>query len=95
MSDDEHRSGKLELCTKEMTDLEVRLKYRKSEEDDWTKVEDKALRKRIQDRLAKRKSRIFPALQFGLREIDQIARKERSKAREKARERDYLLQEAI
>ena len=42
-----------------MTDLEVRLKYSKSEEDDWTKVEDKALRKRIQDRLAKRKSRIF------------------------------------
>ena len=43
----------------EMTDLEVRLKYSKSKEDDWTKVEDKTLRKRIQDRLAKRKSRIF------------------------------------
>ncbi|KAF6217692.1 hypothetical protein HO133_006519 [Letharia lupina] len=39
------------------TDLQVRLKYSKSEKDDWTKVEDKALRKRIQDRLAKRKSR--------------------------------------
>ena len=71
-----------------MTDLEVRLKYSKSEEDDWTKIEDKALRKRIQDRLAKRKSRIVPAMHFGLPEADQIARKERSKAREKERERD-------
>lgn len=65
-----------------MSDLEVRLKYSKSEEDDWTKVEDKALRKRIQDRLAKRKSRISPALRFDLPEADQIARKERSEARE-------------
>ena len=39
-----------------MTDLQVRLAYSKSEKDDWTKVEDKALRKKIQDRLAKRKS---------------------------------------
>lgn len=39
-----------------MTDLRVRLAYSKSERDDWTKVEDKALRKKIQDRLAKRKS---------------------------------------
>lgn len=39
-----------------MTDLQVRLAYGKSEKDDWTKVEDKALRKKIQDRLAKRKS---------------------------------------
>ncbi|KAK4692853.1 hypothetical protein P7C71_g4434, partial [Lecanoromycetidae sp. Uapishka_2] len=40
-----------------MNDLEVRLKYKKSEADDWTKVEDKALRKKLQNRLAKRKSR--------------------------------------
>lgn len=40
-----------------MSDLQVRLKYSKSERDDWTKIEDKTLRKRIQDRLAKRKSR--------------------------------------
>ncbi|MCJ1460129.1 hypothetical protein MMC28_010508 [Mycoblastus sanguinarius] len=40
-----------------MSDLEVRLKYCKSETDDWTKVEDKALRKKIQNRLAKRKNR--------------------------------------
>lgn len=38
-----------------MADLQVRLKYKKSEADDWTKVEDKALRKKIQNRLAKRK----------------------------------------
>ena len=78
-----------------MTDLEVRLKYSKSEEDDWTKVEDKALRKRIQDRLAKRKSRIFPALHLDLPEADQIARKERSEAREKEGERDHLFQEDV
>lgn len=46
------------------TDLQVRLKYSKSEKDDWTKVEDKALRKRIQDRLAKRKSRMFRRTAF-------------------------------
>ena len=45
-----------------MTDLQVRLKYSKSERDDWTKVEDKALRKRIQDRLAKRKSRTLHSI---------------------------------
>lgn len=48
----------------EMTDLEVRLKYRQSEKDDWTKVEDKALRKKIQNRLAKRKSRMSHRMVF-------------------------------
>ena len=48
----------------EMTDLEVRLKYRQSEKDDWTKVEDKALRKKIQNRLAKRKSRMSHRIVF-------------------------------
>ena len=38
-------------------DLQVKLKYKKGERDDWTKVDDKALRKKIQNRLAKRKSR--------------------------------------
>ena len=39
-------------------DLEARLKYKKDEADDWTKVEDKVLRKKIQNRLAKRKNRM-------------------------------------
>ncbi len=39
-----------------MNDLEVKLQYKKSDADDWTKVEDKALRKKLQNRLAKRKS---------------------------------------
>lgn len=39
-----------------MDDLQVRLQYRKSDADDWTKVVDKAQRKKIQNRLAKRKS---------------------------------------
>lgn len=39
-----------------MADLQVRLQYKQSDADDWTKVEDKALRKKIQNRLAKRKS---------------------------------------
>ena len=42
-----------------LSDLQVRLKYCKSETDDWTRVEDKALRKKIQNRLAKRKSRML------------------------------------
>ena len=42
-----------------MTDLKVRLKYSRSEKEDWTKIEDKALRKKIQNRLAKRKSRML------------------------------------
>ena len=41
-----------------MGDLDVRLKYKKDEGDDWTKVEDKILRKKIQNRLAKRKNSI-------------------------------------
>lgn len=41
-----------------VTDIQVRLKYSQSEKDDWTKVEEKALRKKIQNRLAKRKSRL-------------------------------------
>ena len=45
-----------------MTDLQVRLAYSKSERDDWTKVEDKALRKKIQDRLAKRKSSMLHSI---------------------------------
>ena len=40
-------------------DLNVRLKYRKGDSEDWTKIQDKALRKKIQDRLAKRKSSTF------------------------------------
>ena len=38
-------------------DVQIRLKYSQNENDDWTKVEDKAIRKKIQNRLAKRKSR--------------------------------------
>jgi len=41
-----------------MADLQVRLRYKKVDAEDWTKVEDKALRKKIQNRLAKRKSRM-------------------------------------
>ncbi len=48
----------------EMSDLQVRLKYKKSEKDDWTKIEDKALRKKIQNRLAKRKSRMLRCTTF-------------------------------
>ncbi|KAK5093987.1 hypothetical protein LTS08_008771 [Lithohypha guttulata] len=40
-----------------MTDLQVKLQYKKTHAEDWTQVEDKALRKKIQNRLAKRKSR--------------------------------------
>ena len=50
----------------EMSDLQVRLKYKKSEKDDWTKIEDKALRKKIQNRLAKRKSRMSHFTKFFL-----------------------------
>ena len=47
-----------------MADLKVRLKYSRSEKDDWTKIEDKALRKKIQNRLAKRKSRTSHRMTF-------------------------------
>ncbi len=39
-----------------MDDLQSKLLYKKSDADDWTKVDDKALRKKLQNRLAKRKS---------------------------------------
>ena len=46
-----------------MYDEEERLRLQKSEADDWTKIEDKVLRKKLQDRLAKRKqSRLTPDL---------------------------------
>ena len=49
-----------------LSDLQVRLKYKQSEKDDWTKIEDKALRKKIQNRLAKRKSRMLHRLDVHL-----------------------------
>lgn len=45
-------------------DLELRLKYKKGDDDDWTKVEDKAVRKKLQNRLAKRKSRTYYCYRF-------------------------------
>ena len=53
----------------DLSDLQVRLKYKKSEKDDWTKVEDKALRKKIQNRLAKRKSRMLHCLAFFFKKL--------------------------
>ena len=49
-----------------MTDLQVRLKYSQSDKDDWTKIEDKTLRKKIQNRLAKRKSRMLHGMTISL-----------------------------
>lgn len=68
------------------TDLQVRLKYSQSEKDDWTKVEDKAVRKKIQDRLAKRKSRTSHRV-LPKDEIDSLVRNERTKRQEKDKER--------
>lgn len=45
-----------------MGDLAVRLQFKITDEEDWTGVEDKALRKKIQNRLAKRKSRASACL---------------------------------
>lgn len=53
-----------------MDDLQVRLKFKKNDADDWTKVEDKALRKKLQNRLAKRKSRKFHGMANPGRKID-------------------------
>ena len=50
-----------------MSDLQVRLKYKKGDGEDWTKVEDKALRKKIQNRLAKRKSSMMSEMCLSMR----------------------------
>lgn len=56
-----------------LTDIQIRLKYSKSEKDDWTKVEDKAVRKKIQNRLAKRKSRTSNPVVFPNVGIDSLS----------------------
>ena len=53
-----------------MDDLQVRLKFKKNDADDWTKVQDKALRKKLQNRLAKRKSREYYGMPNSDKEID-------------------------
>ena len=53
-----------------MDDLQVRLKFKKDDADDWTKVEDKVLRKKLQNRLAKRKSREFHGMPNPGKSID-------------------------
>ena len=57
-----------DIGTHKLTDIQVRLKYSQSEKDDWTKIEDKAERKKIQNRLAKRKSRTSNHLMICLSE---------------------------
>lgn len=70
-----------------MDDLQVRLKYKTSDADDWTKVEDKALRKKIQNRLAKRKSSTLPSYCVPVDIYDQLSRRKPGTKDEKGRSR--------
>ena len=70
-----------------MSDLQVRLRYSKNEKDDWTKVEDKALRKKIQNRLAKRKSSALHYRPLVFRMIDHPSRNIWSEGQDKEKTR--------